>query len=53
MNHNASYSKHPQPTLWSPVMGMFHGMERSTNGCNPEGIPSRLESGNDPMEAGR
>jgi hypothetical protein len=49
MNSTATLPKHPQPTRWSPVMGMFHGMECSYTGSNPEAIPSRLGKGFDPM----
>jgi hypothetical protein len=48
-----TYPKHPQPTRWSPVMGMFRGMECSSYGSNPEAILSRLGKGIDPVHAGR
>jgi hypothetical protein len=34
-------------------MGMFHGMECSYIGSNPEATPSRLGKGIDPMDKGR
>jgi hypothetical protein len=53
MTSNATYPKHPEPTLWSPVVDMFHGMKRSGNSLYLEAIPSRPGLGNNPMEAGR
>ena len=49
MNSTATFSKHPQPIQWRPVMGLEFG----SNGCNPEAIHSRLGMGFDPTEAGR
>jgi len=48
-----TYPKHPQPTSWSPVLDMFHGIGLFTKGGNLETTPSRLGFGNNPMEAGR
>ncbi len=52
MNSIITFPKHPQPTQWSPVMGM----EYCSNGCQSEAIPSRamrLGKSFNPMEAGR
>jgi len=53
MNSKATYPSLPQPTLWSPVVDMFHGSGRSPVGCKREAILSRPGIGNDPKEAGR
>jgi hypothetical protein len=53
MTTTATYPKQPQPARWSPVMGMFHGMECPHIGSNPEVIPGRLGKGINPGDAGR
>jgi hypothetical protein len=42
-----------QPAGWPIVVGLFHGIECSSNGFASEANPSRLGMGNDTKEAGR